>query len=91
MDPAFRLMRSHSMAKLFFYLFILWKKMIFRKVLELPLIFVLFFLRENKIRKKALSVTPEGKYKSVKNWVWVQGSGYLLGRYGNDRSTPLSP
>ena len=31
--------------------------MIFRKDLELPLIFVLF-LRENKIRKKTLSVTP---------------------------------
>ena len=31
--------------------------MIFRKDLESPLIFVLF-LRENKIRKKTLSVTP---------------------------------
>ena len=26
--------------------------------MELPLIFVLFFLRENKIRKKTVSVTP---------------------------------
>ena len=34
------------------------KNMIFRKDLESPLIFVLFFLRENKIRKKTLSVTP---------------------------------
>ena len=32
--------------------------MIFKKDLESPLIFVLFFLRENKIRKKTLSVTP---------------------------------
>ena len=32
--------------------------MIFRKDLESPLIFVLFFLRENKIIKKTLSVTP---------------------------------
>ena len=38
----------------FFYLK---KKMIFRKYLESPLIFVLF-LKENKIRKKTLSVTP---------------------------------
>ena len=34
------------------------KSMIFRKDLESPLIFVLFFLRENKIRKKTLNVTP---------------------------------
>ena len=33
------------------------KKMIFRKDLELPLFFVLF-LRENKIRKKTLGMTP---------------------------------
>ena len=33
------------------------KNMVFRKDLESPLIFVLF-LRENKIRKKTLSVTP---------------------------------
>ena len=25
------------------------------------------------------------------NQKWVQGSGYLLGRYGKGRSTPLSP
>ena len=39
---------------LFIYLV---KNMIFRKDLELPLIFILF-LKENKIRKKTLSVTP---------------------------------
>ena len=48
-------MRSHSMARLDFYLF--GENMIIRKALESPLIFVLF-LRENKIRKKTLSVTP---------------------------------
>ena len=32
--------------------------LIFRKDLESPLIFVLFFLRKNKIRKKTASVTP---------------------------------
>ena len=32
--------------------------MIFRKDLESPLIFVLIFLREKKIKKKTLSVTP---------------------------------
>ena len=32
--------------------------MIFRKDLESPLIFVFIFFRENKIRKKTLSVTP---------------------------------
>ena len=47
-------MRSHSMKKHYFYLF--GKNMIFRKDLESPIIFVLF-LRENKIRKKTLSVT----------------------------------
>ena len=51
MDPAFRLMRSHSMAKLAFY-YLFGKNMIFRKELESPLIFVLFFLRENKISCK---------------------------------------
>ena len=43
------------MVRLTFNLFS--ENMIFRKDLESPLIFVLF-LRENKIRKKTLSVTP---------------------------------
>ena len=54
-DPAFRSMRSHSMTKLVFYLFV--KKLIFRKNLESPLIFVLFFFKQNKIRKKTINVT----------------------------------
>ena len=41
--------------------FLFWK-MIFEKLLESPLIFVLFFKGKNKIRKKkTLNVTPEGK------------------------------
>ena len=34
----------------------LWKFMIFIKDLDSPRIFILFFLRENKIRKKTLNV-----------------------------------
>ena len=64
--------------------------MIFRKV-GVATYFCFIFLREKKRKKKTLSVTHEGKDKSVKNQVWVHGSGYLLGRYGKDRSTPLSP
>ena len=47
--------------------------MIFRKDLESPLIFVLFFLlRENKIRKKTFSVTPYlEKTVCEKNQTWV--------------------
>ena len=41
MDPAFFSMRSYSMVKLVFYLFV--KILIFRKNLDSPLIFVLFF------------------------------------------------
>ena len=52
-DPAFRSMHSHLMAKFAFYLVKIW---FFEKDLESPLIFVLFFLRENKIRKKTLRV-----------------------------------
>ena len=46
---------SPSTTRLVFYLF--GENLIFRKDLESQLIFVLF-LRENKIRKKILSVTP---------------------------------
>ena len=45
MDPVFRSMRSHSMAKLIFYLF--GEDLIFlKKYLESPLIFVLFFKKK---------------------------------------------
>ena len=55
MDPVFRLMRFHSMVTS-----ILFEKLILfiiKDDLESPLIFVLFFKRVNKIRKKTLSVT----------------------------------
>ena len=56
-DPAFRSTRSYSMAKLiFFYLF--GENFIFRKRLGVATYFCFIFLRENKIRKKTLSVTP---------------------------------
>ena len=51
MNPAFSLDAFPLDDQLAFYLFVV------EKDLESPLIFVLF-LRENKIRKKALSVTP---------------------------------
>ena len=75
------------------FLFILLKNMIFRKRLGVATIFVLlFFLRGKKNKKE----NPKcdfllGKDKSMKNRVWVRGSGYLLGRYGKDRNIPLSP
>ena len=57
--------------------------MIFKKDLESSFIFVLF-LRDNKIKKKTISVTPYlektvyGKPKSS------LGSGYLLERYDGE-------
>ena len=49
MDPVFRTMRSHLVAKLSFYLFD--GNMIFRKDLESPLIFILF-LKGKQNKKK---------------------------------------
>ena len=31
------------------------------------------------------------KRQYLKNQIWAWGSGYLLGRYGKDYNTPLSP
>ena len=55
-DPAFRLMRFPLDDELDFCL----KMILFTKRIDLELlpIFVLFFKRVNKIRKKTLSVTP---------------------------------
>ena len=51
-----------------------------------------FFKRENKIKKKTLSMTPYlEKICLLKKSSLVRGSGYLLERYGKDRSAPLSP
>ena len=79
-------MRSHLMMKLVFYLFS--ENMIFRKDLESPLIFVLFFLRENKIIKKTPSMTPYLEKKVYEKPNTDSGSGCLLERYDKDRTTP---
>ena len=63
--------------------------MIFRKDLESPIIFVLF-LRENKIRKKTLSVTLylEKTYLQKPNMDLGQVTYW---EDGKDHNTPLSP
>ena len=53
--------------------------------------FCFIFKRVNKIRKKTLSVTPYLEKVIYEKPDRVRGSGYLSGRYGKDRSTPLSP
>ena len=55
-DPTFRLMRFPLDGELDFYL----KKndLLIKNDLKSPLIFVLFFKRVNKIRKKTLNETP---------------------------------
>ena len=89
-DPAFRLMRFPLDGELDFYLknwFLFIKKMTWSRHL-----FLFYFKRVNKIRKK----NPKGDSLFWKMVVCekpdrVRGSGYLWGRYGKDRSTPLSP
>ena len=53
--------------------------MIFRKDLELPLIFILF-LKENKIRKKTLNVTPYLKKTVCKKPKSSLGVKLLIGK-----------
>ena len=65
-----------------FFLIYLVKNMIFRKDLESPFIFI-FFLRENKIRKKTL-ILIIWKIQYVKKPKLSLGSSYLLGRYGGE-------
>ena len=68
------------------------KNMIIRKKKLGVTTYYYFFLRENKIRKKTLSVTPYlEKTSCEKTKVLVQESSYLLGRYLQRVSTPLSP
>ena len=72
-------MRSHSMVKLSFYLFM--KKLIYclENDLESPLIFVLFFFkRVNKIRKKTLSVTPYSEKGVCEKPNWGLGVRLLI-------------
>ena len=87
-DPVFFTMHSHTMTRLAFNLFS--ENMIFRKDLESPLIFVLF-LRENKIRKKTLSVTLKRKRWFVKTKSGFEGQVIYWEGMTTSRSTPLSP
>ena len=70
--------------------FLFEKYLFFRNDFGSPLIFVLL-LKENKIRKKTISVPPYLEKTTYEKPNLGSGSGYLLGRYGKDRSTPLSP
>ena len=54
-------------------------------------LFLFYFFRKNKIRKKTLSMTPYLKKTVCEKPKLGWGLGYLLGRYGIDHSTPLSP
>ena len=66
------------------------EKLIFlKKNLELPLIFVLFLKGKQNKKENFKCDSLFGKDGLWKTWVW--GLGYLLGRYGEDRSIPLSP
>ena len=61
-----------------------------KKNLESPLIFILFFLRENKIRNKTLNVTPYLEKKFVESQSQVRSQvTYWRGTVVN-RNTPLS-
>ena len=59
--------------------------------LKLSLIFVLFLKGKQNNKENPKCDFLLGKDRSMKNRVWVQGLGYLLGRHGKDHSTPLSP
>ena len=58
--------------------------------LESPLIFVLF-LKSKQNKKENLKCDSLFGKDAVKNQIRIRWSGYLLGRYNKDRSTPLSP
>ena len=90
MDPAFRLMRFPLGGELDFK----FEKNDFYSLktdLESPLIFVLFL--KGKQNKKENPKCDSLFWKKVvcEKSDRVRGSGYLSGRYGMDRSTPLSP
>ena len=55
-----------------------------------PTYFLFLFLNgENLSKNKNPSMNPIRKKRSTKTRFWVQGSGYLLGRYLIRGSTPL--
>ena len=80
-------MCSYSIARLTFYC----ENLILQKVLESPLIFILFF-KEKKIRKKTLSVTPrKRKNKFIKTESRSKGQVTYQEGMMISRTTPLSP
>ena len=89
MDPTFRLMSFSLDSELDFYL-----KNDFYSLkinLESPLIFVLFLKgKQNKKEKPEVWLIILEKIVCEK-LDRARGSGYLSGRYGMNRSTPLSP
>ena len=88
-DPAFWLMRFPLDGELDLYLKI-WFLLIKKNDLESPLIFVLFLKsKQNKKEKPSVWLLTLEKVVCEK-LDRVRGSGYLSGRYGKDRSTPLS-
>ena len=56
--------------------------------LESPLIFYLFLKGKQDKKENHKCDSLFGKNKFVKNRVWVQGSGYLLERYGGEPYHP---
>ena len=59
--------------------------------LESPLIFVLFWKEQQNKIKKTLSVTLYLENMVCEKPNLESGLDYLLGRYGKDYCTPLSP
>ena len=87
-DPAFRLMRFPLDGELDSYFE---NDFTYSKMTWSCHLFLFYFKRVNKIRKKTLSVTPYFGKGDLRKTRSGSGSGYLAGRYGKDRSTPLSP
>ena len=70
--------------------FFIWKIFIFlENDLESPFIFVLF-LKGKQNKKENLMWLLIWKKHICKNRIWTRWSGYLSGRYGKDRNTPLN-
>ena len=54
------------------------------------LIFVLFLKGKQNKKENPKCDSLFGKKQSVENQIWVQASGYLLGRYNKDHNTSLN-
>ena len=86
MDPTFPLVFS-TQWRARFYL----RNNLLKDDLESPLIFVLFLKGKQNKKENPKCDSLFWKKWSVKKPDQAQGSGYLSGRYGKDRDTPLSP